>query len=197
LLDGRRVTVHWEHQPSFSEEFPEVAVAPSLFEIDGNRITCSGGISALDMMVELIARDHGHELAAAVGDWFLHTHIREGMGPQRMNLRFRFGVADEKLLRVLQRMEDNIEAPQAREDLARLAGVSVRQLERLFKRHLGRGVHRQYSSMRLERARQLLRETALPVLDVAIATGFSSSSQFSRAYARAFGEAPSRTRLNA
>lgn len=197
LLDGRRVTLHWEHQPAFSEEFPEIAVAPSLFEIDGNRITCSGGISALDMMVALIEHDHGRPLAAAVGDWFLHTHIREGMGPQRMNLRFRFGVADEKLLRVLQRMEDNIEAPQAREDLARLAGVSVRQLERLFKRHLGRGVHRQYSSMRLERARQLLRETALPVLDVAIATGFSSSSQFSRAYARAFGEAPSRTRLNA
>jgi transcriptional regulator GlxA family with amidase domain len=196
LLDGRRVTLHWEHQPAFSEEFPAVAVAPSLFAIDGTRITCSGGISALDMMVELIERDHGHELAAGVGDWFLHTHIREGMGPQRMNLRFRFGVADEKLLRVLQRMEDNIETPQARKDLARLAGVSVRQLERLFKRHLGRGVHRQYSSMRLERARQLLRETALPVLDVAIATGFSSSSQFSRAYARAFGEAPSRTRLN-
>jgi len=88
LLDGRRVTLHWEHQPAFSEDFPDVAVTPSLFEIDGNRITCSGGISALDMMVALIERDHGRQLAAAVGDWFLHTHIREGMGPQRMDLRF-------------------------------------------------------------------------------------------------------------
>ena len=87
LLDGRRVTLHWEHQPAFSEDFPDVAVTPSLFEIDGNRITCSGGISALDMMVALIERDHGRQLAAAVGDWFLHTHIREGMGPQRMDLR--------------------------------------------------------------------------------------------------------------
>ena len=124
-------------------------MAPSLFEIDGNLITCSGGISALDMMVAIIERDHGRELAAAVGDWFLHTHIREGMGPQRMDLRFRFGVADEKLLRVLRRMEDSIETPKSRAELARLAGVSVRQLERLFKRHLGRGIHRQYSSMRL------------------------------------------------
>jgi transcriptional regulator GlxA family with amidase domain len=118
------------------------------------------------------------------------------MGPQRMDLRFRFGVADEKLLRVLRRMEDSIETPKSRAELARLAGVSVRQLERLFKRHLGRGIHRQYSSMRLERARALLRETALSVLDVAITTGFSSASQFARAYARAFGEPPSRTRLN-
>ena len=161
LLDERRVTLHWEHQPAFSEDFPDIAVAPSLFEIDGNRITCSGGISALDMMVALIERDHGRQLAAAVGDWFLHTHIREGMGPQRMDLRLRLGVADEKLLRVLRRMEESIEAPQPRTELARLAGVSVRQLERLFRRHLGHGIHQQYSSMRLERARQLLRETTL------------------------------------
>jgi transcriptional regulator GlxA family with amidase domain len=196
LLDGRKATLHWEHQPAFSEAFPHVTVEPSLFAIDGDRITCSGGISALDMMVALIERDHGHQLAAAVGDWFLHTHIREGMGPQRMDLRIRLGVADEKLLRVLRRMETSIEAPQPRAELARLAGVSVRQLERLFQRHLGHGIHRQYRSMRLERARQLLRETAFPVLDVAVATGFTSSSQFSRAYKRAFGEPPSRTRLS-
>jgi len=196
LLDGRKVTLHWEHQPAFAEAFPDIAVVPSLFEIDGNRITCSGGISALDMMVALIERDHGRQLAAAVGDWFLHTHIREGMGPQRMDLRVRLGVADEKLLRVLRRMEGSIEIPQSRAELAQLAGVSIRQLERLFQRHLGHGIHRQYRSMRLERARQLLRETASPVLDVAIATGFTSASQFARAYRRAFGEPPSHTRLS-
>ena len=196
VLQGRKVTLHWEHQPAFREAFPDVAVTQSLFEIDGNRITCSGGISALDMMVALIERDHGRKLAAAVGDWFLHTHIREGMGPQRMDLRVRLGVTDEKMLRVLRRMESAIETPQSREELARIAGVSVRQLERLFKRHLGHGIHKQYRSMRLERARQLLRETAFPVLDVAVATGFSSASQFARAYSRAFGESPTRTRLS-
>lgn len=111
LLDNARVTLHWEHQPAFREAFPNITVTQSLFEIDGNRITCSGGISALDMMVALIERDHGRKLAAAVGDWFLHTHIREGMGPQRMDLRIRLGVADEKLLRVLRQMETTIETP--------------------------------------------------------------------------------------
>jgi transcriptional regulator GlxA family with amidase domain len=197
LLDEHRATLHWEHQPAFSEDFPDIEITPSLFEIDGNRITCSGGISALDMMVALIERDHGRELAAAVGDWFLHTHIREGFGPQRMDLRFRLGVTDEKLLRVLRQMETNIETPQSRTELARLAGVSVRQLERLFRRHLGRGLHQHYRSRRLERARQLLRETTLPILDVAVATGFGSSSQFARAYGRAFGESPTRTRASA
>src|SRR6476646_9954339 len=196
LLDGRRVTLHWQHQPAFSEDFPDVAVGPSLFEIDGTRITCSGGISALDMMVALIERDHGRQLAAAVGDWFLHTHIREGMGPQRMDLRYRLGVADEKLLGVLRAMETSLETPQPRAALARQAGISLRQLERLFHRHIGHGVHFHYRWLRLERARQLLRETTLPVLDVALATGFASSSQFARAYRRAFGEPPSLTRMS-
>jgi transcriptional regulator GlxA family with amidase domain len=197
LLDGHRATLHWEHLPPFREAFPDVSVVPSLFEIDGNRITCSGGISALDMMVALIERDHGRQLAAAVGDWFLHTHIREGYGPQRMDLRYRLGIADQKVLRVLGAMEMNLEAPLPRSELARYAGISLRQLERLFRAHVGHGIHQHYRWLRLERARQLLRETALPVLDVALATGFSSPSQFARAYTRTFGEPPSRTRAAA
>lgn len=197
LLDQRRATLHWEHLPAFREAFPDVTVVPSLFEIDGNRITCSGGISGLDMMVALIARDHGRQLAASVGDWFLHTHIREGFGPQRMDLRYRLGVADEKLLRVLGVMEMNLEQPLPRVELAKQAGISLRQLERLFHGHVGHGIHQHYRWLRLERARQLLRETSLPVLDVALATGFSSASQFSRAYGQTFGEPPSRTRGNA
>jgi transcriptional regulator GlxA family with amidase domain len=196
LLDERRATLHWEHMPAFREAFPDVTVVPSLFEIDGNRITCSGGISALDMMVALIERNHGRQLAASVGDWFLHTHIREGFGPQRMDLRYRLGVADEKLLSVLRAMERSIETPLARADLARAAGISLRQLERLFQRHIGHGIHSHYRWLRLERARQLLRETSLPVLDVSLATGFTSSSQFARAYSRVFGEPPSDTRMS-
>jgi transcriptional regulator GlxA family with amidase domain len=196
LLDQRRATLHWEHLPAFREAFPDVTVVPSLFEIDGNRITCSGGISALDLMVALIERDHGRQLAASVGDWFLHTHIREGFGPQRMDLRYRLGVADEKLLHVLRVMERSIETPLSRATLAREAGISLRQLERLFQHHIGHGIHRHYRWLRLERARQLLRETTLPVLDVALATGFASSSQFARAYSGAFGEPPSDTRMS-
>lgn len=190
LLDGRRATLHWEHAAAFREAFPAVEVVPSLFVIDDDRITCSGGVSALDMMVALIARDHGHDLAAAVGEWFLLTHIREGMGPQRMDLRHRLGVSDDRLLAVLRKMEATIEAPESRAALADLAGVSLRQLERLFRSELGHGVHAHYLSLRLDRARQLLRETSMPVLEVALATGFGSASQFSRAFARAHGMTP-------
>jgi transcriptional regulator GlxA family with amidase domain len=113
-----------------------------------------------------------------------------------MDLRYRLGVSDEKLLSVLHAMERNLENPRPRTALARQAGISLRQLERLFHRHIGHGIHKHYRWLRLERARQLLRETTLPVLDVALATGFSSASQFARAYGHAFGEPPSHTRAH-
>ena len=145
-------------------------------------------------MVALIARDHGHALAAAVGEWFLLTHIREGMGPQRMDLRHRLGVSDETLLVVLEAMQSNLEAPLPRQALARRAGISLRHLERHFRAAMGTTIHVHYLGLRLERARQLLRETGLSVLDVALMTGFGSASQFSRAFAARHGLPPSRYR---
>jgi transcriptional regulator GlxA family with amidase domain len=190
LLQGRRCTVHWEHVPALQEAFPDIELTRSLFEIDGDRITCSGGVAGLDMMVALITRDHGYELGAAVSDWFLHTHVRAGTGPQRMDLRFRVGVTDEKLLKALKAMETQIETPLSRQRVAKSAGVSLRQLERLFRVHLGRGLHEHYLALRLGRARQLLRESSLSILEVAVATGFASASQFSRAFRRAFDSPP-------
>lgn len=194
LLDGRRCTVHWEHAPALQEAFPRVKLTQTLFVIDGDRITCSGGVGGLDMMVALIARDHGYPLAAAVSEWFLHTHVREGARPQRMDLRARLGVRDEALLKALKIMEAHIESPLSRERLAKLAGVSLRQLERLFRRELGQGVHARYLALRLDRARQLLRETSHSILEVGMATGFASSSQFCRAFGRSFGITPNAAR---
>jgi transcriptional regulator GlxA family with amidase domain len=194
LLSRRRCTVHWEHAPALQEAFPDVLLTRSLFEIDGDRITCSGGVAGLDLMVALITRDHGYQLGAAVSDWFLHTHVREGAGPQRMDLRFRLGVADETLLNALRAMEANLESPLPRREIARRAGVSLRQLERLFRQALDNGVHEHYLALRLARARQLLRETSLSILEVSLATGFASASQFARAFKQSFAISPRETR---
>ena len=184
LLAGRRCTLHWEHVPAFEERYPEIDVVRSLFEIQGDRITCSGGIAALDLMLDLIGRDHGAGLAAGVSDWFLHNQIREGLSPQRMDLRQRFGVRDPRLLRVLAAMEANLESPLSREALADLARVSARQLERLFRDGLGCGLHRHYLALRLDRAHQLARESALSRAEIASATGFASADELSRAERR-------------
>lgn len=195
LLAGYRFTLHWEHAPAFLEDYPDLDLRRSLYEIDRDRLTCSGGTAPLDMLHAVIARDHGTDLALAVSEWFLQTRVREGAGPQRMPLRERLGIAHAPLLNVIGRMEQTIEHPEARQDLARLAGVSLRQLERLFRQHLGRSLGEHYLILRLDRARDLLRQTSLSVLEIALACGFASASHFSRSYAARFGYPPRSERL--
>ncbi|WP_019906511.1 GlxA family transcriptional regulator [Methylobacterium sp. 77] len=184
LLTGRRCTLHWEHVPAFEERYPEIEVVRSLFEIQDDRITCSGGIAALDLMLNLIERDHGPGLAAGVGDWFLHDQIREGLSPQRMDLRLRIGVRDPRLLRVLAAMEAHLEAPLSRQTLADLARVSIRQLDLLFRNRIGVSLHQHYLALRLDRAHRLRRESDLSTSAIATATGFASAAELSRAERR-------------
>ena len=197
LLDNHRCTIHWEHIPAFAEEFPQIELSRSLYEIAGNRPTCAGGIAALDMMHALIALDHGKELAAAVSEWFLQTHVRPSTGPQRMSIRERFGIPNAKLIRVIEHMQENLEAPLSRETLADFVGVSVRQIERLFRTYLDTGFSEFYLTLRLERAKQLVHQTGMPLVEIALACGFKSASHFARAYARHWGKPPSSERRGA
>jgi transcriptional regulator GlxA family with amidase domain len=190
LLQGYRCTAHWEYIPAMRERFPELLLTRSLFEIDRERCTCSGGTAALDMAVALIEAEYGRPLAHAVAEWFLHTRPRAADEPQRMSLRERYEVGHPGLLQVLAAMEEALEDPLPREHLARLAGVSVRQLERLFRGYLGRSIGAHYLALRLEHARRLLRQTSLSVLETALACGFTSAAHFSRAYRARFGNAP-------
>jgi len=190
VLQGYRATIHWEHLPAMAEAFPNLELRRTLYEVDRDRLTCAGGIAALDMMVELIERDHGHALAAAVAEWFLRTELRSGSAAQRMEARERFGVSNEKLLRALAYMEANLEDPASKQRLADVAGVSIRQLERLFAQHLGATPTGHYLDIRLDRARTLLRQTTLSVMETAMACGFVSPSHFSRAYRTRFGKSP-------
>ena len=195
LLDGFRCTIHWEHLAGFQEEFPDLELSNKLFEIDGNRVTCSGGTASLDLMLSLIGLEHGRDLASRVAEQFIHERIRDNQDQQRMALRNRLGISHPKLLKVIGLMEENLETPLRRSELARLASLSTRQLERLFRRYLGRTPTRYYLELRLHRARALLNQTALSVLDVALACGFVSASHFSKCYREFFQKTPREERL--
>ena len=190
LLDDYRCTVHWENLAGFQEAFPQLEVTAELFEIDRNRLTCSGGTAALDLMLSIVALEHGRDLAIQVADQFFHERIRDSHDQQRMALRSRLGISHPKLLKVIGLMEENLEEPLARSRLAVRADLSTRQLERLFRKYLGRTPTRYYLELRLYRARALLTQTAMSVLDVALACGFVSASHFSKCYREFFHKTP-------
>ena len=190
LLQGYRCTIHWENLLGFAEEFPDIDVSADLFEIDRNRFTCSGGTAALDMMLHRIAPRYGKELVTAVSDQLIHDRIRGPHDQQRLTLQSRLGIRDAKLLSVVAQMEANIEEPLSRDDLAGSVDLSTRQLERLFRDKLGSTPRRYYLGLRLRHARQLLLQTDISVLGVALDCGFVSASHFSKCYREYFDKTP-------
>jgi transcriptional regulator GlxA family with amidase domain len=91
-------------------------------------------------------------------------------------------------------MEENIEKPLSLESIAKLSGLSRRQIERLFKRELNCVPKRYYLEMRLRRGRELLLQTAMSITEITAACGFQSPPHFSKCYRSEFGHPPSAER---
>ncbi len=192
LLTDYACTIHWENMPGFAEQFPDVHVTGALFEVDRQRFTCAGGTSSIDMMLALIASQNGAELASQVADLIMHSPIRHHSEHQRMSLPARIGARHPKLVQIVKRMEENLEEPISPGVLAKEAGLSTRQLERLFRRYLDRSPKRYYLELRLKQARLLLLQTDMAVINVALACGFSTPSHFSKCYRAFYGRTPYR-----
>ncbi len=194
LLDDKKATIHWDNRDAFEEEFPEIDLTQNIYVIDGNRFTASGGTAPSDLMLKLISERHGPELASSVADQMIHTSIRSDRDEQRLSIPTRIGVRHPKLSTVIQMMEENIEEPISPSILASDVGMSTRQLERLFRRYLNRSPKRYYMELRLQKARNLLMQTEMSVINVALACGFASPSHFSKCYRGHFNTTPYRER---
>lgn len=194
LLDGKKATIHWENQDGFLEEFEEVRLTKSVFVMDGNRWSTAGGTSSLDLILKVVAADHGEDLANTVADQLIYSTIRTDQDTQRLSIPTRIGVRHPKLSQVIQMMEGNIEDPMSPADLAEEVGMSTRQLERLFRRYLNRSPKRYYMELRLQKARNLLMQTDMSVINVALACGFASPSHFSKCYRSHYNTTPYRER---
>lgn len=195
VMENRRMTLHWEHYGALAERHPGLLLEHALYVVDRDRMTCAGGTAPLDMMHALIAGHHGPDFARKISDWFMHTDVRPASGPQRAGLAQRYGTNRHVVLAAIEAMENHVADPLPLSGLAQVAGVSVRQLNRQFRAGLGRSAGALYRDLRLEKSRELLRQTDLPILEIAIATGFSGAAHFATAYRRRYGEAPSRDRL--
>jgi len=194
LLDGKRATIHWENHDGFAEDFPDVTLGKEIFTIDGGRMTAAGGTASIDLFLKLLAEHHGPDLANAVADQLIYNTIRTDQDTQRLSVPTRIGVRHPKLAQVIGVMEAHIEDPISPATLARDVGMSTRQLERLFRRYLGRSPKRYYMELRLQKARNLLMQTEMSVINVALACGFSSPSHFSKCYRAHYDTTPYRER---
>jgi transcriptional regulator GlxA family with amidase domain len=195
LLAGHRATLHWAHGPQLADAHPQLVVSAKLYEIDRRRLSCTGGTASLDMMIAWLGQRHGERLAQELLAHFGLERLRGADERQRAPVASRAGlVGSPKLAEAVTLMEANLGEPLPTEDIARLVGVSRRQLERLFKQHLDALPSRYYAELRLARARRLLQQTSQSILQIGLGCGFSSGSHFSNAYRARFGHTPREAR---
>jgi len=194
LLDGYRAAIHWDNVDAFQEVYPRVSVSTRLYELDRNRITSAGAIANLDMMLHLIATQHGNGLADEIAQHLLRGPVREASEAQDTRVGRQDVRIGQRLGEAVALMQDTLEEPIACADIARNLGLSLRQLERNFAARFGMTPARYYRMLRLNHAHNLLQQTDMTVTEVALRSGFAAPEHFTRCYRQQFGETPSRDR---
>jgi len=190
VMANQHCAIHWEHLAGLQELFPSVKITNKLFSLSDRRMTSTGGTAPMDMMLTLVAKQHGNKLSAAISEMFMCERIRNGKDVQKVPLRSLVGTSQPKLLEIVSLMEANLEEPIGMDELAGFVDLSRRQLERLFQKHLQCSPSRYYLQLRLSRAKQLLTQTNLSIIEVSVACGFVSTPHFSKCYRDCFGIPP-------
>ena len=190
VMRGYRCTTHWDQRDTMVDEHPETVVSPGVCLIDRDRLTSAGGDAPADLMLNFIASQHGHPLAASISELLVHDRIRDSSDRQRRPLVQLIGTGQPRLLEAVELMEANVEEPLTVEQIAHHVGLSRRHLERQFREHLGCVPSAYYLRVRAAKAQHLLCQSTQPIMDVALACGFASASHFSKVYKDVFGHSP-------
>lgn len=195
IMAGRRMTVHWEHAEGLTEFGHNIILERSLYVFDRDRMTCAGGTAPIDMMLALISIHQGAVFAQFVSDWFLHTEIRPSEGAQRGGLAARIGSNNSLVLSAVELMENHLADPLSLSQLASLVGICERQINRVFRHNLGKPTMSYYRSLRVNKAKNLLKNSRLKISEIAEATGFSNPSHLSGVFSDIYGFPPSKYRV--
>jgi transcriptional regulator GlxA family with amidase domain len=196
VIKHRRCTIHGDNTAGFIEQFPEIELINQVFEIDRNLYTCAGGTSAIDLFINIVSEKIGTEFASSIAHRMQQDRVRNSQDVQSNSKRLDIRHKSPVLGKAIDLMEDNIEDPLATEAIARGLGISQRQLQRMFKNHIGVSPLEHYINLRVDRGHHLLQQTPLSIVEVAVACGFSTHGQFSRRYRARYGHSPSFERKN-
>ena len=190
VMAGKSCAVHWEYHPMFQEMFPDVKLVENAF-CCAHPFTASGGTAGAELLLHLIAKEHGPAFATQIADQLVLPSVRQADDQQRVPDHIRFASRNPILLDAITLMKANIEEPLATSEIANDLGVSIRQVERVFQRYINTSPRKFYKALQLEHAKALLATTRMSIAEVTSASGFNSSSAFSKAYRQRFGIAPS------
>ncbi|WP_432471512.1 GlxA family transcriptional regulator [Amphritea sp. HPY] len=192
LLNKGPVSIHWQAAAGFSKRYPQLEISRSQFEIATGCISCAGGFAVSSLMLHMIEQHFSSAVVESIASHLMIPERQPSVSEEDI-----IQLHEPRLYKVLKLMQISISTPLSSMELADKAHVSVRHLERLFKRHLHTTPANYYLKIRLEHAHQLIHNSPLDIGEIAAVCGFSSSPHFSRTYSRFFGIGPKRDRMDA
>lgn len=188
VLEGKNFVAYWDLLHTVAARFPGLRVRNELCCVDGNILTGAGGTACMELIAQMISGHHDEQTIQLLCSHFLIDRLRPVSFPQRMPAAL--GASSPVVAEALRIMAANVATPLSVAELAGRLGVSTRRLERCFKHDFGTTPGQYYLRLRLNRARQLAHEMPMTVRELSRATGFVSSSYFSKQYRRVYGAKP-------
>ncbi|MHC5308343.1 GlxA family transcriptional regulator [Bartonella sp. LJL80] len=194
LLIDKKCVIHWENIPSFMEQFSNASVQARLFEVDSSVHTCAGGMAAFDMLLHFIRQDCDDSVVARICEQAIVDKVRNIDDKQRLPFSSASLRHHPTVTKLIEKMQETISEPVPVDRLMLDLGLTRRQIERHFRTEMKISPARYYMRLRLERARLLLQHMDMPIIEIAIASGFSSASHFSKSYREVYGCSPHEAR---
>lgn len=188
------VTTHWRdfHVLYETGDYPQLT--SRLSEKSGGVVTSAGAASTPELIIALIAEFLSPHEVAELGNHLLVQTIRKSRAEQPKEISDNQSLFAGKINQAIRLMEDSLDEPMPVSDLAQVLELSVRQLERQFQSTLKTSPSRFYKQLRLKRARLLLDQTQMSMVEISVATGFSSTNILSKAFREEYGESPMKAR---
>jgi transcriptional regulator GlxA family with amidase domain len=190
-LDGRPATTHWIRAERFRRFFPAVRLDPDVLYVDdGDVLTSAGNAAGIDLLLHLVRRDHGADVANRVAR-------RNVVAPWRDGGQSQFSAPDvladdpgpgTAATRAF--VLDRLGEPLPLDRLAAHAAMSVRTFTRRFRAETGQSPHSWLATQRVARARRLLESTDLPVERIAADAGFGTAASLRQHLRAAIGVSP-------
>jgi transcriptional regulator GlxA family with amidase domain len=190
MLDGRRVTSHWDACGPLAQAFPSLRVDPdTLYVVDGKVWTSAGVTTGIDMALAMVSTDLGADIAGAVAQRLVLYVRRPGYQSQFSPLLRAQTNADSPFRELIDWLQTNLDRPLNVPRLAERAGLSERSFHRHFVAATGQTPARFIETLRLDAARMLLAQ-GLSLKAIAAQVGLSPATRLSDAFRRRFGVTP-------
>jgi transcriptional regulator GlxA family with amidase domain len=190
LLNGRRVTTHWQHAPELKQAYPDIRVDEDRIFINDGPIWTAAGMSAcLDLALALVDNDLGSEITRLVSRHLVIYHRRAG-GQSQFSVMSDLDPKTDRVQTALTYARQNLKADLSVERLAYVANLSPRQFSRVFQSETGKSPAKAVENLRVESARLMMAEGSHSIDVIASETGFGDRERMRRSFIRAFGQPP-------